>query len=110
MADHRWVAQAVLDAARDAGNRWIFPELLEEDLQPWNGVKMVCISGSPQPTHAVDVTDYLDRGIASLKAHRAYIENLAGAFNPEAFLRENAASSGKRFGCRYAVAFEVMTI
>ena len=25
MADHRWVALAVLDAARDAGNRWIFP-------------------------------------------------------------------------------------
>jgi len=58
----------------------------------------------------VDVTDYLDRGIASLKAHRAYIENLAGNFDPEAFLRENAAFYGKRFGCKYAVAFEVMTI
>jgi LmbE family N-acetylglucosaminyl deacetylase len=110
MADHRWVGLAVLDGARDAGNRWIFPELLDEDLQPWNGVKMVCISGSPQPTHAVDVSDYLDRGIASLKAHRAYIENLAGNFDPEAFLRDNAALNGKRFGCQYAVAFEVMTI
>jgi LmbE family N-acetylglucosaminyl deacetylase len=110
MADHRWVGLAVLDGARDAGNRWIFPELLEEDLQPWNGVKMVCISGSPNPTHAVDVTDYLDQGIASLKAHRAYIENLSVDFNPEKFLRENAASTGRRFGCKYAVAFEVMTI
>lgn len=110
MADHRWVGLAVLDGARDAGNRWIFPELLEEDLHPWNGVKMVCISGSPQPTHAVDVTDYLDQGIASLKAHRAYIENLAGDFDPEAFLRENAAFSGKQFGCKYAAAFEVMTV
>ena len=25
MADHRWVGLAVFDAARDAGNRWIFP-------------------------------------------------------------------------------------
>lgn len=110
MADHRWVGLAVLDAARDAGNRWIFPELLEEELEPWNGVKMVCISGSPTPTHAVDVTDYLDQGIASLKAHRAYIENLSGHFNPEKFLRETTAYYGKRFRCKYAVAFEVMTI
>src|SRR5262249_8854919 len=41
MADHRWVALAVLDAARDAGNRWIFPELLAEGLEPWSGVRMV---------------------------------------------------------------------
>ena len=110
MADHRWVGLAVLDGARDAANRWIFPDLLQEGLQPWGGVKMVLISGSPQPTHAVDVTDYLDKGIESLKAHRAYIENLSGNFDPEAFLRENAASNGKKFGCKYAVAFEVMIV
>jgi LmbE family N-acetylglucosaminyl deacetylase len=108
MADHRWVGLAVLDGARDAANRWIFPELLEEGLPPWGGVKMVCISGSPQPTHAVDVTDYLEKGIESLKAHRAYIENLSGDFDPETFLRANAAFTGKRFRCKYAVAFEVM--
>ena len=28
-ADHRAVGVAVLDASRDAGNRWIFPELLD---------------------------------------------------------------------------------
>jgi len=65
MADHRWVGLAVLDAARDAANRWIFPELLQEGLQPWGGVKMVCISGSPRTDHGVDVTDFLDKGIAS---------------------------------------------
>ena len=32
MADHRWVGLAVFDAARDAGNRWIFPELLDEGI------------------------------------------------------------------------------
>ena len=110
MADHRWVGLAVLDAARDAANRWIFPELLQEGLQPWDGVKMVCISGSPQAKHAVDVTDFIDKGIASLKAHRAYIENLSGDFDPEAFLRNNASATGKRFGCPYAVGFEVMKI
>jgi LmbE family N-acetylglucosaminyl deacetylase len=110
MADHRWVGLAVLDAFRDAANSWIFPELLQEGLQPWGGVKMVCISGSPRTGHAVDVTDFLDRGIASLNAHKAYIRNLAGDFDPETFLRNNAAATGKRFGCQYAVGFEVIKI
>ncbi len=110
MADHRWLGLAVLDAARDAANRWIFPELLDEGLQPWGGVKMVLICGSAQPTHAVDVTDFLDQGIASLQAHRAYLENLSGDFEPDSFLRQSAASTGERFGCKYAVAFEVITI
>jgi len=110
MADHRWVGLAVLDAARDAANRWIFPELLQEGLQPWGGVKTVCIFGSPKADHAVDVTDYLDKGIASLKAHKAYIENLSGDFDPEAFLRNNASATGNRFGCSNAVGFEVMKI
>jgi LmbE family N-acetylglucosaminyl deacetylase len=110
MADHRWVGMAVLDAARDAGNRWIFPELLEEGLEPWNKMRMVCLSGSPRPTHAVDVTSFLDRGIDSLKEHRVYLENLSTVFNPEVFLRQMAAETGKRFGCRFAVSFEVIKI
>jgi LmbE family N-acetylglucosaminyl deacetylase len=110
MADHRSVGLAALDAARDAANRWIFPELLQEGLQPWGGVKSVLISGSPQAGHAVDVTDFLEKGIASLKAHKAYIQNLAGNFDPEAFLRNNASAAGKNFGCQYAVGFEVMKI
>lgn len=109
MADHRWAGLAVLDAARDAGNRWIFPELVEEGLEPWNKVRMVYISGSPQPTHAVDVTSFLDKGIASLREHRVYIENLRG-FQPESFLRQKAVEAGKRLGCRFAVDFEVIKI
>ncbi len=59
MADHRWVAQAVLDAARDAGNRWIFPELLDEGFEPWPDVRMVCLDDSAHATHAVDVSAYI---------------------------------------------------
>ena len=110
MADHRWAGLAVMDAARDAGNRWIFPELVDEGLEPWNGVRMVCLSGSPRPTHAVDVTDHLEKGILSLKEHKAYIENLSSQFDPEAFLTEIAAETGRTLGCRYAVSFEVILI
>jgi LmbE family N-acetylglucosaminyl deacetylase len=110
MADHRAVGLALLDGARDAGNRWIFPELLGESLEPCPGPKRVCFSGSPQPTHAVDVTDFIDRGIASLRVHRAYIEGLGGDFDPESSLRGAAESVGQRAGCALAVSFEVFTV
>jgi hypothetical protein len=49
------VGLAALDAARDAGNRWIFPELLDEGLEPWGGVRFVAYAGAERPTHGVDV-------------------------------------------------------
>ncbi|PON11665.1 hypothetical protein C2W62_43630 [Candidatus Entotheonella serta] len=110
MADHRWVGQAVLDAARDAGNRWIFPELLDEQLEPWPEVRMVCLSDALHTTHVVDVTDYIERGIASLQAHQTYIEHLDQDFDPESFLRQNARDIGEQCGCDYAVGFEVIMI
>ncbi len=110
MADHRWVALALLDAARDAGNRWIFPSLLTEGLAPWSGVRLVCLNGSSAPTHAVDVTDYLDHGIASLSAHHTYLAHLATPMDPEVFLRPQALATGQRCGCQYAVSFAVITL
>ena len=38
-ADHIAVGRAVLDAVRDAGNRWVFPEQLADGLEPWGGVQ-----------------------------------------------------------------------
>ena len=40
-ADHIAVGKALLDAVRDAGNRWVFPEQLTDGLEPWGGVKAV---------------------------------------------------------------------
>ena len=110
MADHRWVGLAVLDAARDAGNRWIFPELLAEGFAPWQGVRMICIDDSPYATHAVDVTAFIEQGVASLAAHRIYLQNLGADFDPRTFLHEQAAQMGKRCGYQYAVSFEVINI
>lgn len=110
MADHRAVGLAVLDAARDAGNRWIFPELLDEDLEPWNGAHMVAFNGSPEATHFVDISDHLDRGVASLREHREYIRGLGGEFDPDAFLRGAATSMGERAGVPLAVTFEVFKV
>ncbi|UMG92828.1 PIG-L family deacetylase [Nocardioides sp. TF02-7] len=47
-ADHIAVGRAVVDAVRDAGNRWVFPEQLGDALEPWGGVREVWAFGSPQ--------------------------------------------------------------
>jgi LmbE family N-acetylglucosaminyl deacetylase len=108
MADHRNVGVAAIDAARDAGNRWVFPELIEEGLEPWNETRRIFVFASPFPTHAVDVTESLDRGVASLRAHKEYLKGLGegGMSDPDGFLRSTAMEAGKRFGGRPAVTFE----
>ncbi|MEU1348250.1 PIG-L deacetylase family protein [Streptomyces sp. NPDC005795] len=108
--DHRAVGRATLDAAADAGNRWIFPELTAQGLEPWDGVRWVAVAGSSTPTHAVDATAGLERSVQSLLAHRTYIEVLTDE-DPEAycrtFLTGNAQASAARFGGRPAVTFEL---
>jgi LmbE family N-acetylglucosaminyl deacetylase len=92
MADHRHVGLAALDAARDAGNRWIFSDAGE----PWSGVRRVALCGTPEPTHFVD-----------LREHAAYIAGLGFDFDPDAFLRGFARAAGERVGCEYAATFQV---
>jgi LmbE family N-acetylglucosaminyl deacetylase len=110
MADHRNVGLAAIDAARDAGNRWVFPDLLAEGLEPWSGARRVLFSGSPNPTHTVDVTGFLDKGIASLEAHGAYLKGLGGNFDAKTFLTDSARGSGEQAGVEYAVTFEVFSL
>jgi LmbE family N-acetylglucosaminyl deacetylase len=105
MADHRNVGIALLDATRDAANRWIFPELLDEGHEPWAGVRMVCFGGSPMSTHTVDVSEHLERGIESLEQHRAYLDHVG--VDAREMLTGFARSAGEATGLRYAVAFEV---
>lgn len=72
-ADHRAVGRAALDAVSDAGNEWIFRELAE--LEPWTP-RWAAVVG-PKMTHAVDVTDTVDKAEASLAEHRRYLEALS---------------------------------
>ena len=106
--DHRVLGEAVVDAARDAANRWVFPELRDEGHEPWSGVRFVLAASSPRSGHYVDVTDSLDVGIASLEAHRAYIEGLGGSFQAEPFLRGLAEPTGAEVGVGAAIAFELI--
>jgi LmbE family N-acetylglucosaminyl deacetylase len=104
-ADHRVAGLAAIDALRDAGNRWVFPELLQEGLQPW-GTRWLLVSGDTRPTHGVDVTgEPLEGGIASLEAHAEYLAGLPGHPPVRPMISGITAMQGRAMGVPNAVLF-----
>jgi LmbE family N-acetylglucosaminyl deacetylase len=101
-ADHRAVGLALLDACRDAANRWVFPGAGD----PWKGTGAAYIAGGEEvASHFVDVSGSIDLGVASLREHRAYIEGLGREFDPDDFLRQSTGYGGMAAGCESAVLF-----
>ncbi|MFE9429152.1 PIG-L deacetylase family protein [Kitasatospora sp. NPDC006697] len=110
-ADHIAAGRAVLDGVRDAGNRWVFPELLAEGLEPWNGVRQLWALGSPRAGHGVDTTDTFEAGVASLEAHAAYLAGLGNAMaDARGFLEGFGRETGSRLGTRFGASFEVVPL
>lgn len=72
-ADHLALGQSVLHAVADANNEWIFRDLTDP---PWK-VQYVAVSEMLDPAHEVDVTDQVEKAVASLCAHRRYLEVLS---------------------------------
>ena len=108
-ADHRAVGLATLDACADAGNRWIFPELAAEGLEPWGGVRWVGFGGSPQPTHYVDVTGHFEPAVASLEAHHEYSGALSDDFpSPRELLGMILGGGGQMAGVEHALLLDVI--
>ncbi len=105
-ADHRVAGLAAVDAVRDAGNRWVFPELVDDEgLAPWSP-RWLLVSGDQRPTHGVDVTgEALQRGIASLEAHQEYLAGIPGHPPPRVMITGITAMQGRRLGVPHAVLF-----
>jgi LmbE family N-acetylglucosaminyl deacetylase len=102
-ADHIATGRAVLDAVRDAGNRWVFRELLDEGLEPWSA-RWLLAGGDPRPTHGVDVTgEPLARGVASLEAHGGYLAGIPGHPLPSVMIPAITALQGRAMGVPNAV-------
>jgi LmbE family N-acetylglucosaminyl deacetylase len=110
-ADHIALGRAVVDGVRDAANRWVFRELLDEGLPPWPA-KQIFVAASPNGLHGVDVTDHFDQGVASLEAHAEYLRGLgpSAMADPREFLEAMARQVGARLGVRFGVPFEVITL
>jgi LmbE family N-acetylglucosaminyl deacetylase len=74
--DHRALTRSALDAVGDAANEWIFPDLAGD---PWRDVQYIAVQAMPwEAVHAVDVTEGVERAVASLTEHRRYLEALSG--------------------------------
>jgi len=108
-ADHIVTGRAVIDGARDAGNRWVFRDLADAGLEPWKA-RQVLVNASVLAQHAVDVTDTFDRGMASLAAHQRYLRGLGDGGGPPGWLTGLARSAGERLGTGYATTFEVIAV
>lgn len=91
--DHRAAGEATLDAIYPAArDRMTFPELLDEGLEP-HKVLEVYLAGTEDADVAIDITDYLDTKLASLRAHASQM----GDWDPEPMIREWSSDTAKRF-------------
>ena len=106
-ADHRAFGLAVLDAARDAASRWIFPELLQEGLDPWRGVSEVYVAATSDTDVVIEVdSGALYQAVQALQAHASYI----GDLDADTLLRARAHEAGKGLGYEHAVNFRAIEL
>jgi LmbE family N-acetylglucosaminyl deacetylase len=104
-ADHRAAGLATADAVRDAANRWIFHDQVEEGLEP-HQARWLLIAGDPRPTHGVAVSEAsLARGVASLEAHAEYLRAIPGHPAPAEMIPWIAGMQGAALGVPHAVLF-----
>lgn len=103
--DHRVCGISVVDAVRDADNPWMFPELREAGLEAW-AAHTLLVGGHSRPTHGVDVGgEPLERGIASLAAHRVYLEAIPDHPPARPFVTGMTAAQGEPLGVAHGVLF-----
>jgi LmbE family N-acetylglucosaminyl deacetylase len=105
--DHRAVGQASLDVTLTAGTTpGHFPELVDEGLEPWRGLRELWIMGPGARPEVVDISSTIDRKIAALLCHRTQVgedaDRIAG------WVREATAAAGAPHGLAHAETFQVI--
>ncbi len=90
--DHRVTGIATVDAIRDAGNPWIFPEQITGGGSAWSTTWLL-VTGT-EPTHVIQLSkESVERGVASLEAHEVYLQALPDHLPPREIV-EGAATGG----------------
>ena len=103
--DHRAIGQASLDITVTAGTTpGHFPELLEEGLLAWKGLREIYVSGPGGGEFAVDITATIDRKIAALQCH----ESQVGDWDVDSMVRAWTKENGKNHGYDHAELFHVL--
>ncbi len=106
--DHRAAGVLALEAIFPAArNHRIFPELLDEGLEP-HKVDEVYISAWEGGDFVVDVSDYMDTKIEALRAHKSQM----GEWDPNDMVREWSAERGQKQDppVAYAEAFRRLVL
>ena len=105
--DHRAVGLASLDVTLTAGTTpGHFPELLDEGLEPWRGLREVWIAGPGSKPRVVDITDTIDRKVEALMCHRSQLPGEPDEVG--GWIRERSAEIGKPAGFAYGESFRVI--
>lgn len=105
--DHRATALASLDVTLSAGTTpGHFPELLEEGLDVWRGLRELWISGPGFKPVVTDISATLERKVKALLCHESQLGDDADRI--EGWIRERAAEEGKRAGFEYGESFQII--
>jgi LmbE family N-acetylglucosaminyl deacetylase len=106
--DHRATGQASLDVAMTAGTTpGHFPELLDEGLDPWRGLRELWIMGPAGGPVVTDISSTIDRKIDALKCHKSQVGERADEIGE--WIRSRTAEAGKEHGYAHAESFRVIS-
>jgi LmbE family N-acetylglucosaminyl deacetylase len=106
--DHRAIGQASLDIVMSAGTTpGHFPELLDEGLDPWRGLREVWVTGPGEKPVVVDISSTIDRKIDALMCHESQIGD--NADEVAGWVRGWTAERGEAFGYGHAETFQVIS-
>jgi LmbE family N-acetylglucosaminyl deacetylase len=106
--DHRAVALASLDVTLTAGTTpGHFPELLDQGLEPWRGLRELWIMGPGGGPRVVDITSTVERKIDALMCHKSQVGEDRAQI--ESWLLERLAQIGRPHGYAYAESFRVLS-
>ena len=103
--DHRAIGQASLDITVTAGTTpGHFPELLDEGLEPWRGLKEIYVGGPSGGELAVEITATIDRKIEALQCHVSQV----GEWDVETMVRNWTKENAKEHGFDHAELFHLI--
>jgi LmbE family N-acetylglucosaminyl deacetylase len=93
----------------DARNRFAFPELLDEGLEP-HTVGTIWLMAAPQTNHTVDITDVFDRKANALRSHASQLIDAASTIERVRTWNIAAAQAAGLNAGRLAESFFVINV
>ncbi len=104
--DHRTAHDVACDAVfPSAGTRFIFPELLEEGLEP-HEVSRLFLHGSEKPDVWIDISATMETKVCGLLQHATQL----GTWDPHEMMYQWARDDAKDHGMEFAEAYRLMIL